>query len=351
MKFFYALLLLISTYVNAFTFEEDSTCTYPFRLVSGTSNPDLSQRVSDILGIPLSKTKIDRFNDGEVDIQIQENIRGCDVYVIQSTCPCDDSTVNDNVIELYLLIRALKRASAHTVTAVMPYFGYARQDRKIMNRVSISASDMAMLFESAGADHVMAVDLHCEQIQGFFHEAPVDNLFASRIFIPYIAKLNLQNLMIVSPDAGGVERAKNFMSGLKAQGLNSHLAIIVKERIKAGEVSGMSLVGNVEGSDVVIVDDICDTAGTLCKAAKELKEKGAKKVIACITHPVFSSPALERIGASEIDELVVTDTVAFREKVPDNITLLSIAPLLAEAISRTHEGKSLSCLFRYGSSF
>src|SRR3990170_2213807 len=251
-------------------------------------------------------------------------------------------------MELYLTIRAMKRASAKNVNVIIPYFGYARQDRKTESRVPISASDIAMLLEFGGATHIIAVDLHCGQIQGFFHEVPVDNLFASTIFVPYMAKKkDLVNPVVVSPDAGGVERAKKFIEGLNAYGIQSQIAIIVKQRAEAGVIEKMNLVGNVQGCDAIIVDDICDTAGTLAQAAKELKMHGAHRVFACITHPVLSGPALERIKHSDLTELVVADTITMRDGAPDNIVQLSVAPLVAEAIRRTNSGDSISSLFTH----
>lgn len=337
-------LLPLFLFIFASLFSNDNK----FMLFCGNASPQLAEDVAQYLGMPLAKANITRFNDGEIRIQIDENIRNAEIYLIQSTCSTNGSSVNDNIMELYLLIRAMKRASAKHVTAVIPYYGYARQDRKTESRVPISASDIAMLLELAGADHIMAVDLHCGQIQGFFHEAPVDNLYASMIFVPYFAsKPDLFNPVVVSPDAGGVERAQQFIKGLSAHHINADLAVIVKQRAGAGVIEKMSLVGSVENRDAIIVDDICDTAGTLVQAAKELKNKGARRVFACITHPVFSGPALERIGSSVIDELVVADTIPFKNSVPANITQLSIAALVAEAIYRTHNGESISYLFEY----
>ncbi|MBU6383353.1 MAG: ribose-phosphate pyrophosphokinase [Verrucomicrobia bacterium] len=316
-------------------------------LFSGSSNTELTQAVADCLGVQMQKAIVDKFNDGEIQIRILENVRGCDVFVMQSICVSEESTVNDNLMELYLMIRAMKRSSAQSVTAIIPYYGYARQDRKMRGRVPISASDVAMLLEVAGADHVVAIDLHCGQIQGFFHHTPVDNLFASTIFVPYIARLGLYDPVIVSPDAGGVERAKTFIEGLQTLGISSKMAVIVKQRAEAGVVETMNLVGKVRGSDVVIVDDICDTAGTLVKAAGELKEHGARRVFACITHPLLSGPAVMRIEQSCLEELIVTDTIPFRGEVPSNIKQLSVAPLLASAITLIVNGESLSNLFRY----
>jgi ribose-phosphate pyrophosphokinase len=307
----------------------------------------LAQAVADELEIQLSSAVVSKFNDGEIRIQILDNIRNCDVFILQSTCVSKSGSVNDNLMELYLLIRAMKRASANTVTAIVPYYGYARQDRKAKGRVPISASDVAMLFELAGADHVMSIDLHCGQIQGFFHEAPVDNLYASTIFVPYVARLGLVDPVIVSPDAGGVERAKTFIEGLQAIGIPSRMAVIVKQRAEAGVVESMNLVGKVQGSDVVIVDDICDTAGTLVQAAKELKDQGARRVFACVTHPLLSGAACSRIANSCLEELIVADTIPIRCEIPKNIKQLSVAPLLASAIARTTKGESLSDLFTY----
>ena len=213
-------------------------------------------------------------------------------------------------------------------------------------RDPISASDVSMLLEHAGADHVIAIDLHCGQIQGFFHHAPVDELAAAAIFVPYIAEKKLQNLVIVSPDAGGVSRAKNFKERLERYNISSSLSMIIKQRETAGKVAKMNLVGSVKDSDVIIVDDMCDTAGTLCRAALELKRQGAKKVYACITHPVFSPPAAKRIAKSEIDELIVTDTIPFREEMPKNIKQLSVASLIAQAIKCSHQGEVMTCLMR-----
>ncbi len=322
-------------------------CEPGIKLFSGSANPELAQAVADCLGTKLGEAKVARFNDGEIQIQIQDNVRNCDVFILQSTSISPTSTVNDNLMELYLMIRAMKRSSAKSVTAIIPYFGYARQDRKAKSRVPISASDVAMLLEVAGADHVMAIDLHCGQIQGFFHQTPVDNLFASTIFVPYVAKLGLYDPVIISPDAGGVERAKLFIEGLQSLGVPSRMAVIMKQRADAGIIETMNLVGKVAGSDVVIVDDICDTAGTLVQAAKELKEHGARRVFACITHPLLSGPACARIADSCLEELVVTDTVPLRGEVPRNIKQISVASLLASAILRINNGESISDLFKY----
>ena len=319
----------------------------PYKLFSGSANIELAQSVADCLDIDLSKAKIGRFNDGEIRIEILENVRNCDCFVLQSTCVSAESSVNDNLMELYLFVRAMKRSAAKSVTVIVPYFGYARQDRKTKGRVPISASDVAMLIELAGADHVVAVDLHSGQIQGFFHTATVDNLFASVIFVPYVARMGLHDPVIVSPDAGGVERVKLFIEGLQSYGVQSRMAVIVKQRSEAGVVDSMHLVGSVDGSDAVIIDDICDTAGTLVQAAKELKEKGARRVFACITHPLLSGPACDRIGKSYLEELVVTDTIPLQGLTPPNLRQVSVAPLLADAIDRMSRGESLSDLFLF----
>ena len=314
-------------------------------IFSGSSNSQLAKDVADHLGIKLGEANIGKFNDGEINIQVQQNVRNQDVFVLQSTCSTEMDSVNDNVMELYLLIRTLKRASAKSVNVVIPYFGYARQDRKTTPRVPISASDVAMLLENGGADRVLAVDLHCGQIQGFFHHAPVDNLYASAALVPYFSKVDLRNAVVVSPDAGGVERAKKFRELLGRQGIEGEIAMIIKQRSGAGSVSEMNLVGDVNNADVIIVDDMCDTAGTLVKAAQLLKDQGARRVFAAITHSVFSGPALERIEKSVITELVTTDTIPLRGVTPLNITQISVAPLLGEAINRIHEGESVSNLF------
>lgn len=318
----------------------------PYHLFSGTSNPHLAERVAEYLGVELSPIQISRFNDGEIRIKIDQNVRNSHVFLLQSTCTTDNLNVNDSLIELFLMIRAMKRASVKQVTAIIPYYGYARQDRKTESRVPISASDIAMLLEHAGADHVISVDLHCGQIQGFFHKAPVDNLFASKVFVQYLAaKTDLIDPVIISPDAGGVERAKKFLEGLGAKGIEAGLAVIVKQRAEAGVIDKMNLVGTVDGCDAIIVDDICDTAGTLVQAAKELKKQGARRVFACITHPVFSGLALERIGNSCLTELVVADTIPEQKDLPPNVVTLSVAPLIAEAVLRTYNGWSSAHLF------
>ena len=319
-----------------------------FLLFSGNTNAELSHAVAACLKMEVSPISIGKFNDGEIRIKIEENVRNKNIFILQSICSTDEGSVNDHLMELYLTIRTMRRSSAETITAIIPYYGYARQDRKTEGRVPISASDVAMLIEMAGADHVICVDLHSGQIQGFFHNATVDNLYAAPIFVRYFSeKTDLVNPVVISPDAGGVERAKKFIEGLAWHGIDAKLAIIIKQRAEAGVVDKMHLVGNVADCDVIIVDDICDTAGTLVKAAEELKSAGARRVFACITHPVLSGPALQRISDSCLEELVVADTIPTKKAIPSNMVQLSIAPLIAEAIHRLNGGTSISHLFTY----
>lgn len=284
-----------------------SGSSVPLKIFSGTSNPAFAHAICKALQCPLGEISIQRFADGEVDVQIMENVRGCDVFVIQSTC----TPVNEHLMELFLIMDALRRASVHRITAVIPYYGYARQDRKTKPRVPISAALAAQLIEAAGANRVLSVDLHCGQVQGFFR-IPVDNLYASPVFLRDLLKRHrdLNDVVVVSPDAGGLERAERFRQLLEGEILEPvGVAIINKKREQANKVSSMELVGSVTGADVIIVDDIVDTAGTLCKAAELLKEKGAKRVFACVTHPLLSGNAISKIENSVIDRLVVVDTI------------------------------------------
>ena len=308
------------------------------KILSGTSNLRLSKEISKKLKLKLVNTNIRRFADGEIYIEINENIRGNSVFVIQST----SNPANDNLMELLLVIDALKRSSAKNVTAVIPYFGYARQDRKVAPRTSISAKVVANLITNAGASRVVTVDLHAGQIQGFF-DMPVDNLFTTPLFAKYIKKkLNNKKLICVSPDVGGVQRTRGLATRIKAD-----LAIIDKRRTQANVSEVMQIIGDVEGMSCIMVDDIIDTAGTLCGAAKALKDKGAKKVYAYITHPVLSGKAYENIQKSMLDEIVVTDTIPLHEKAKNikNIRQISVSGMLAETIRRIHQGESVSTLF------
>lgn len=308
-------------------------------LFTGNSNPSLAQEVSTILGTGLGAAVVRTFSDGEILVQIDENVRGGDVFVIQSIC----SPVNDNLMELLLMLDALKRASAKRITAVVPYYGYARQDRKVAPRVPISAKLVADLVTTAGAARVLTIDLHAGQIQGFFN-IPVDNLYALPVLLPYIReRVGGEQVAVVSPDAGGVERARAF-----AKRLDAGLAIIDKRRPGPNEVAEMRIIGEVEGRWAVLVDDMVDTAGTIVKAAAALREAGARKVIACATHAVLSGPAIERISKSDIEELVVTNTIPLRGPAKESakVHMLTVARLLAEAIRRTHEEESISSLFQ-----
>src|SRR3989339_1079292 len=294
------------------------------KLLTGNSNRKLAGEVAEYLGIPICDTLITTFSDGEIMVQINENVRGYDIFVLQSTC----TPVNDNIVELLLLIDALKRASAGRITAVIPYYGYARQDRKVQPRVPISSKLLADLVTVAGTDRVLTVDLHAGQIQGFFN-IPVDHLYASPVILEYIKKCNIKDIVIVSPDAGGVERARAF-----AKRLNASLAIIDKRRERANESEVMNVIGDVKGKNTIILDDMIDTAGTIAQAAIALKEKGADRVLVACTHAVLSGPAIDRINNSVIEELIVTNTIRLDSKQEKckKLTVLSIAPLLGEAI-------------------
>ena len=304
---------------------------------SGRANPLLAENICKYLGIPLGETVIRDFSDKEIYVRIEENVRGRDVFVIQPTC----YPGNTNVMELLIMIDALRRSSAKRITSVIPYYGYGRQDRKCEPRVPITSKLVADLLETAGTDRVLTVDLHAGQIQGFFN-IPVDHLFAMNVLIGYIRKLNLPNLIVISPDAGGVERARAF-----AKRLNTSLAIIDKRRDIPNEAKAMNIIGDVEGKVAFIVDDMIDTAGTLMEATDALLGAGASEVHACCSHPVLSGPATERISNSPLKTVLTTDSIPLGNGLEQNpkIKVLSIAPLLGEAILRIHEETSVSSLF------
>jgi len=308
-----------------------------FKVFSGNANTALATEICYELGCQLSAANVKQFSDGEVHLQIQENVRGADVFVVQPTC----TPVDRHIMELLLMMDALKRASAERITAVLPYYGYARQDRKDRPRMPISARLVASLLERAGANRILALDLHAAQIQGFF-DVPVDHLFGMPVMISYFEKLGGDSLTVVSPDAGGVERARAF-----AKRLNSPLAIIDKRRTEVNVAEVMHIIGDVAGQDCLIVDDLIDTAGTLVKAAEALMKQGAKTVRACATHAVLSGPAVERIEKSELLEVVVTNSIPLRPDAENcgRIKQLSVAPLLARAIQSVHEDGSVSTLF------
>jgi ribose-phosphate pyrophosphokinase len=308
-------------------------------IFTGNSNPALAREVAEHLEVTLGQLEVGRFPDGEVMVEVRENVRGGDCFVLQSTC----SPPNENLMELLLVMDALRRASAKRITAVIPYFGYARQDRKVAPRVPISAKLVADLITTAGASRVLTVDLHAGQIQGFFN-IPVDNLYAMPVLVQYLRRrLDGGKITVVSPDAGGVERARAF-----ARRLNCNLAIVDKRRPRASEVAEMQLVGEVRDSVALLVDDMIDTAGTITEAAKVILAAGAKQVIACATHPILSDPACERLNRSSLAELVTTNSIPLRPKAQAeimNIKVLSVGALIAEAIRRIHNEESVSSLF------
>ncbi|WP_240966628.1 ribose-phosphate pyrophosphokinase [Nodosilinea sp. P-1105] len=308
------------------------------KLFSGSANVDLAREVARYLGLDLGPMVRKRFADGELYIQIQESIRGCDVYLIQPTC----HPVNDHLMELLIMVDACRRASARQITAVLPYYGYARADRKTAGRESITAKLVANLMAKAGASRVLAIDLHSAQIQGYF-DIPCDHVYGSPVLIDYIASKNLEDLVIVSPDVGGVARARAFAKKLN----DAPLAIIDKRRQAHNVAEVMNVIGDVQGKTAVLVDDMIDTAGTICEGARLLKQEGARQVYACATHPVFSPPAVERLSAGLFEEVIVTNTIPMTAaRQFKQLTVLSMANLLGEAIWRIHEESSVSSMFR-----
>lgn len=307
------------------------------KIFTGNSNPPLAQEICDHLSVGLGNAKVHTFSDGEVQVEIGDNVRGRDVFLIQSTC----APSNNHLMEMLVMVDALKRASAARINAVVPYFGYARQDRKVTPRAPITAKLVADLISVAGVDRLLTVDLHAGQIQGFF-DIPVDHLYAAPVMLEEIRSKNLKDLIVVSPDAGGTERARAF-----AKRLDAGLAIIDKRRSGPNVSEVMHIIGDVEGKNCVIVDDMIDTAGTLCTAASALSKAGAESVSACATHGVLSGPALERISSSQLQEVVVTNTIPAQQKMEtcDRLRVLSISKLLAEAIRRIHNDESVSSLF------
>ena len=305
-----------------------------YRIVAGTANQEFAQKIADAIGQKLADVTVNRFSDGEINVNITESVRGDDIFIIQPTC----APANDNLMELLILVDAFKRSSAGEINAVIPYFGYARQDRKAAPRVPISAKLVADMISKAGVDRVITMDLHAAQIQGFF-DIPVDHLLGSMLFIDYIKDKNLPNPIIASPDVGGVARARTY-----AEKLGYDLVIVDKKREKANVSEVMNIIGNVEGRDVIILDDMVDTAGTLTKAADVLKSKGATSVMACCTHGVLSGPAFERITNSSLDELVIADTIPLKED-HDKITVLTASTLFAETIKRIYSKGSITTMF------
>jgi ribose-phosphate pyrophosphokinase len=308
-------------------------------ILAGNANPELSQRIARKLGVPLGKVQVGRFSDGEINVEIMENIRGRDVFLIQSTCP----PVNDNLMELLIMADACRRASAASITAVIPYFGYARQDRRPRAaRVPITAQMVASMIGTSGVHRVLTIDLHADQIQGFF-PIPVDNVYASPVLLGDAWKQERSNMVVVSPDVGGVVRARALAKRLD----DADLAIIDKRRPRANELKIMNIIGDVKGKTCIMIDDMVDTAGTLCQAADFVKNEGATRVVAYITHPVLSGPAIERINASQLDELVVTDTIPLTAEGQESskIRQLGVAELLGETMRRIAMNESVSSLY------
>lgn len=321
-------------------FERTINPTHDIKLFAGRSNPALAREIANYLGTTVGPMVIKNFADGEIYVQVKESVRGDDVFIIQPLC----NPVNENLMELLIIIDAFKRASAKTITAVIPYYGYARQDRKTSGREAITAKLVADLLTTAGTDRVLAMDLHTGQIQGFFNIL-VDHIFATPILVDYIRKLNLDSddMVAVSPDTGGVPRTRYF-----AKELDCALAIIDKRRDKHNEAIASHVIGEVKDKVCVMFDDMIDTAGTICEASKLLISKGAKDVYVCAAHPIFSGPAIERLANSPIREVIVTNTIPLdTTKLPEKIKQLSVAPLLGEAISRIHDDESVSSLFGF----
>lgn len=307
------------------------------KIFAGNSNPLLAGDICRHLGVSPGKAEVKSFSDGEICVEIQESVRGMEVYVVQSTC----TPGNKNLMELLIMLDALKRASAHAITAVIPYYGYARQDRKVAPRTPITAKLIADLITVAGATRALCMDLHAGQIQGFFN-IPVDNLYATPVLLEHIQKNYTDNTVIVSPDAGGVERARAF-----AKRLGTSFAMIDKRRPAPNVAEVMNIIGDVSGKDCILLDDMIDTAGTITQAADAITKQGAKEVYACCTHPVLSGPAIERLKKSQLKEVIVTDTIPLRDEAKkiNKIKSLTVAPLLGEAIKRIHYGQSVSSLF------
>lgn len=305
------------------------------KIFTGNASPELAKEICDYLGIPLGDSVVSKFSDGEINVEIDESVRGKDVYIVQPTC----EPGNDNIMELLIMIDAVRRASARRITAVMPYYGYARQDRKSRGREPITAKLIANLITKAGARRVLTMDLHAQQIQGFF-DVPVDHLVAAPIIADYYKSLGLDDFVVVSPDIGGVARARKF-----ADLLHAPLAIIDKRRPKPNVSEVMSIIGDVKDKNVILIDDIIDTAGTITNAAVALKERGAKEVYASCTHPVLSGPAIDRLNNSPIKEIVTTNSIPTAAKNCDKIEVLSVAPLIGEAIMRIFQDASVSKMF------
>lgn len=307
-----------------------------YKIFAGNSNPELAEEIASIMGKPLGRSTVGKFSDGEISVNLWETVRGLDTYIIQSTC----DPVNDNLMELLIMIDAMKRASAGRINAVIPYYGYARQDRKAKARDPITAKLVADIISSAGADRVVTMDLHASQIQGYFN-IPVDHLLGMPILVKHFKEMRIDDLVIVSPDHGSVRRARNM-----AHPLDAPIAIIDKRRPKANVSEIMNIIGDIEGKNAILVDDIIDTAGTIANAANALKDLGAKEVFACSTHAVLSGPAIERIQESAISEMILLNTIPLPEKKKlDKIKVLSVAPLFAEAMIRIFTNDSISRLF------
>src|ERR1700739_3727699 len=307
------------------------------KIFSGSAHPELAQKIAKSMGAPLGDATVSSFPDGESRVKINENIRGRDVFIVQPTCP----PTNQNLMELLILIDAARRASAYRITAVIPYFGYARQDRKDQPRVPITAKLVANLIVAAGANRVLTMDLHAQQIQGFF-DIPVDHLYAAPVMYEYLKTKKLKDLVVVSPDAGGIKMAHAYSQTLEAE-----LAIVAKRRKSATEVESMAVIGEIEGQNVLLVDDLTETAGTLTSAAAILKSKGAKEVMACVSHALLNDTGIQRLRNSGIDELITTDTVQRPAIDGVKITTLSVAGRLGEAIKRIHSNSSVNSLFEF----